>query len=81
MVSLRNTGDFVADPAASVASYEANHALIYTPNQNNVISKIAESYYLQVWNEFGSNVLANNKVLGFYILQSNVPDLRWGNDY
>lgn len=81
MVSLRNTGDFVDDPSASVAAYEANHALIYTPNQHNVISKIVQSYYLQVWNEWGTNILNDNAIRGFYILQSKAADLGWGDDY
>ena len=82
MTSLRAEGDFVNDPA-SLATYETRHGLHYTTTQHRLVSKAFQTYYLQVWNDIGPSgtVYALNKLFGLYVMQSQVADLKWGDDY
>lgn len=81
-VSMRSAGDFANDPSATLVAYQTPHILPCVTDQHNVISKAFESYYVQVWNEFGAgtDVEANNRIAGFYILQSKAPDMVGSGD-
>lgn len=72
LVSLRSAGDFVDDAQASTGAYQAQHTFTYTPDQNNVVDKSTYSYFIQFWNEFGTNVVADSKLYGIEIQMTAV---------
>lgn len=55
---LSTSNGFVTLAAANIAAYEAEQALVFTPNQNNVIDKTLYHYYAIIFDEAGTNALA-----------------------
>ena len=43
-------------------------------NQNNVVDLAAYTYYAQVWNEAGTNSLANNGILNVTVAMDDFTD-------
>lgn len=70
--SLRSAGDFVTDSSPDVSSYGSAHGIDITCDQNNVIDKAQYSYWIQFWNEFGTNDETGNKLFGFTLTMTGL---------
>lgn len=70
--SLRSAGDFVTDAAADVTAYATAHNITATCDQNNVIDKSTYTYWVQFWDESGTNAAAQNALLWMAVNMSNV---------
>jgi hypothetical protein len=77
LTSLQSAGDFLTDAQSGVTPYQNPHDLTITPNQNNVIDTSAYSYFLQIWNEFGTNSLPNLRVFGMQVTHTAIADMRF----
>lgn len=80
--SLRSAGDFTPDPSASTAVYQAQHDLAVGCDQNLVISRsdygdggIGYTYYVQLWNEFGTHALPGLKLYGLELTLYDISDV------
>jgi len=74
LTSLSAAGDFTEVGAASVADYELVQQVPIVCNQNNVVDLAAYTYYAQVWNEAGTNSLANNGILNVTVAMDDFTD-------
>lgn len=76
-LTLRAAADFLNDAQGSTAAYQANHTLTLTTDQFNIIDSSAFSYFVQIWNEFGSQSLPGLSVYGLALNFDGIADMRF----
>jgi hypothetical protein len=66
----------VTDSAVSLAAYQVQRTLVFTPNQNATIDTSQYGYFAVFFDEAGTNSVAG--ALLFYLALSftNIPDAR-----
>ena len=62
--------------AASVAAYQVDQALVFTPDQNNLIDLSTYSYLLVIGDEGAGNMLAGNRYAQVALAMTAIPDAR-----
>lgn len=77
VVTLHSAGNAIADTSASTGVYEAAHLVTSAMDQNNVVDKSQYSYWVGVWNEGGTNAVAQLAV-PYVLLTETITDLRPG---
>ena len=62
--------------AASVAAYQVDQAMVFTPDQNNVIDLSTYSYLLVIGDEGAGNMLAGCRFAQVGLSMTGIPDAR-----
>lgn len=76
-VNLLSTGNgYVTMAAANTAAYQADQALVFTPDQNNVIDKTTYRYFAIIIDEAGTNAIAGIGYHSIELSMSAIPDGR-----
>lgn len=78
LTSLVAAGDFVTDAQVNTTNYQTQHDVTLTPDQNNVVDKSTYTYFLQCWNEYGTNAKEDLKLYGISIAMNAITDMRPG---
>ncbi len=71
------SADFKNDAQATVAAYQAAHALQLVTTQNNVIQRSNYSYFAQVWDEFGGTSQPGLTVYSLQLIFSGITDMEF----